>query len=688
MTRSLSLPEKLFTLIVAVPLFLAPILNSACNSKSPLFPPQIQSENSNAVNDSGFYDSHQNWGYWHVVIDGKSGEVLISPMRGIAEHWNVTKFVQAPKCPDCLSITNVKSTGDNLISATVAISHPFTGKPKFDAFDVKGVVLGEPKYEFQSGTVSDVVANPDGYTSRWHLKPGGAWAKINPFLDFAIENPERRFESGGTYQREYFLRLPSSGPLVFDYVIDACWLPPEIVDPDIPALSNHCNEAYCIAYTFSGPIIPLDGSYEKVWIFFKDWQNDGSDADVSVEIPSLSQFPFPAALSYENSSQEFICKVTNENNAQPGTYKALITIRDPLNVPDYDLIVTFQMIEITVSDSVPNLSGIFIEPDTVSLYEKESTAQFEVGGEYGIKSFAPVEGNFKWSVSGTDLNGNSLAEIDSTGQLKRITPKWWGGIASVKVELDSYKAGAFAYCVDPFADGSEVELGAFNKPGDSFTDPDSLLGPPSGMGPYGGSTKVCSLGYGGVAVLEFKNNVIVDGPGPDFIVFENAFFSGGCDIGDKFIDSSWTETAVIEVSKDGVNWFRIPNDYDPSNNVCDIAPYKNPSSFHGLAGVNPVYASVALDGSLKGGVDPTDPVYAGGDSFDLADVGLDWCKFVKLIDTGDWLDAPGTEICDDNGDMIIDAGKMSALGAVPGTAGFDCDSVAAIHSVSPLDINE
>jgi hypothetical protein len=91
------------------------------------------------------------------------------------------------------------------------------------------------------------------------------------------------------------------------------------------------------------------------------------------------------------------------------------------------------------------------------------------------------------------------------------------------------------------------------------------------------------------------------------------------------------------------------------------------------------------DGSLKDGIDPTDPSSAGGDSFDLKDLGLGWCRFVRLIDTGDSEDAPETEQYDSDGDLILDLGKIS-FGGEPGKAGFDGDSVAAVHSASPLSI--
>ena len=35
-----------------------------------------------------------------------------------------------------------------------------------------------------------------------------------------------------------------------------------------------------------------------------------------------------------------------------------------------------------------------------------------------------------------------------------------------------------------------------------------------------------ALGSGGEIVIEFADNAVIDGPGPDFLVFENAFLGG------------------------------------------------------------------------------------------------------------------------------------------------------------------
>ena len=104
--------------------------------------------------------------------------------------------------------------------------------------------------------------------------------------------------------------------------------------------------------------------------------------------------------------------------------------------------------------------------------------------------------------------------------------------------------------------------------------PGVVLGAPHGGGAFHGSTDTFSLGLGGSITLAFDDNVIVDGPGPDLLVFENAFLPTGLTTLSPF-----AEPAVVEVSGDGVDWHAFP---------CALtsAPY-----YPGCAGVYPVFAN-------------------------------------------------------------------------------------------------
>ncbi len=79
----------------------------------------------------------------------------------------------------------------------------------------------------------------------------------------------------------------------------------------------------------------------------------------------------------------------------------------------------------------------------------------------------------------------------------------------------------------------------------SFGAPTNALGPSDAATNFAG---VVSLGDGGQITLGF-NQPIRNGAGPDFAVFENGFASGGL---------AFLELGFIEVSSDGINFFRFP----------------------------------------------------------------------------------------------------------------------------------
>ena len=156
---------------------------------------------------------------------------------------------------------------------------------------------------------------------------------------------------------------------------------------------------------------------------------------------------------------------------------------------------------------------------------------------------------------------------------------------------------------DPFADA----VVSF-EPGDGAgygqdSYPDVVLGSPEGGG-TAGSLDVLSLGDGGVIVLTFDDIGLVDGEGPDLLVFENPF-------------PGWIETGVVAASEDGETWLEWACDAEDSE-----------GGYPGCAGLNLVYAATG------NGVDATDPDAAGGDAFDLADLGLARARYVRVRDSG------------------------------------------------------
>ncbi len=174
--------------------------------------------------------------------------------------------------------------------------------------------------------------------------------------------------------------------------------------------------------------------------------------------------------------------------------------------------------------------------------------------------------------------------------------------------------------------------------------PANMLGGPRGGGLGSGSLHVTTLGDGGSATLGF-DATIVNGPGADLIVFENAFGSAG---------GTFAEVLFVEVSTDGVSFARFPSSY--AGPVGPLPPFgASPiGTFRGLAGSVPTLANV-----VTSGVDPFDPAVAGGEAFDLellrnhpavasGLVDLDAIRFVRLVDAvaGADVDSAGTTIWD------------------------------------------
>jgi hypothetical protein len=177
---------------------------------------------------------------------------------------------------------------------------------------------------------------------------------------------------------------------------------------------------------------------------------------------------------------------------------------------------------------------------------------------------------------------------------------------------------------DPFAD---VVVSFTPGPGAGFGQnklPGVVLGPPQGAGDSAGGTDVLSLGKNGVIILEFTDIALVDGPGVDLLVFENPF-------------GTFIETGFVAVSEDGGEWFEFP---------C-AAPIDGGTE--GCAGVHPVYSSP------DNGISPTDPAVAGGDGFDLAQLGVTHANYVRIRDSG-----------------------ANTSYAAP-TGGFDLDAVAIVN---------
>jgi hypothetical protein len=205
-----------------------------------------------------------------------------------------------------------------------------------------------------------------------------------------------------------------------------------------------------------------------------------------------------------------------------------------------------------------------------------------------------------------------------------------GGPAYAPVDgvCDDVEAATDPYvdCVEAFEPAEGVSFGH-----DAM--PEIVLGPPQGAGERAGGTHVASLGCGGSITLYFAAPWPIDGPGEDFIVFENAFRAG---------ETDFVEPAQVLVSEDGERWHAF---------ACE--PDGEPEPPPGCAGLRPVLAT--------GPGAPLDPASAGGDAFDLAELGLSHARYVRIVDRT----------------ALHHGSQTWCLGA---TGGFDLDAIAVAEA--------
>ncbi len=174
---------------------------------------------------------------------------------------------------------------------------------------------------------------------------------------------------------------------------------------------------------------------------------------------------------------------------------------------------------------------------------------------------------------------------------------------------------------------------------------------------HAGTTGVVSLGDGGYCTLQF-NTLITDGNGPDLAVFENGF------------DDNFLELAFVEVSSDGINFFRFP-----ATSNTDTTTQTGSFGFTDATKIN------NLAGKYRGGY---------GTPFDLADIPNNALLNKQAVTHVRVMDVVG---CMQNAYCTRDAGGRKVNDPWPtafGSGGFDLDAVGVIHQqtvgVEELDV--
>jgi len=161
--------------------------------------------------------------------------------------------------------------------------------------------------------------------------------------------------------------------------------------------------------------------------------------------------------------------------------------------------------------------------------------------------------------------------------------------------------------------------------------------PVKALGPAkGDSFDIVCLGNGGSIVLTF-DRPIADGPGWDFAVFENAF------------NDTFLELAYVEVSTNGIDYFRFPNESLTPSPVGAFGAV-DPTNISGLASKYRQGWGTPFDLSILAGISPL--------------LNIRWVPFVRIVDIigdGTYLDSYGRPIYDPHPTV--------------GSGGFDLDAI-------------
>lgn len=181
------------------------------------------------------------------------------------------------------------------------------------------------------------------------------------------------------------------------------------------------------------------------------------------------------------------------------------------------------------------------------------------------------------------------------------------------------------------------------------------------LGVPGGTYDVVSLGDGGTATLTFESP-IYNGEGPDFAVFENGFANA-------VNPDTWAlELGFVEVSSDGVNFFRFPAvTYVQTDEQLGNAGSIVPAQLHNFASKYGAFYGTPFD---------LDEV----EDNELLDKNR--VTHVRVVDVVGNID-PEYATTDSEGHIVNDPWPTAFA-----SSGFDLDAVGVIHDIAHNDVPE
>lgn len=164
------------------------------------------SESAVKQNHSG----HITWGEWYVELDPETGKSSVVQERNNEAHFNVTSFLNPPKCDDCLKVI---IAGWNPVSRIADVTIVLKNPTQLTGYDVKTVLSNYDLKEF---------LNPDAWCDFY--TQGNTW---EPYYIFAQNVVDHAFSPGKSYARGIKVYFPKGASGNAKITVDASYPGPQ-----------------------------------------------------------------------------------------------------------------------------------------------------------------------------------------------------------------------------------------------------------------------------------------------------------------------------------------------------------------------------------------------------------------------------------------------------------------------------
>ena len=391
------LPERIISIIVTIGILIIPVGCSGGHSGgSPLSTPVSDIRDSPASGAGG----HFLIGYWDAYIPDSHDSMEIVPGRSNSIHLNIRKLLEEAPCTDCFKVVElVLDQVEQILTASIRITHPLPGLDAYTVFDVRVVIITDGSLYFPSmdAMIPDIasgdftIIESDGYTRLWNTVEFGEgtgpfpileYSKgklafqgeftgtVNPYIAYGVE-PRNHLGTTQALTRTLDFKLVP-GKIRLGYAIDASWElptvnPPHDIETDFPVSANAL-EPVITSVSIVENITEIPGSTGEIEFSLYDYQGAETVESASLECPDLwTGELIPSEIEITTPTDLYIrFEIINESGMPIGDYPALLRVKD--QEEDFwlgDINHAYTLITIPVLEAInPEMTGdlVYIAP--------------------------------------------------------------------------------------------------------------------------------------------------------------------------------------------------------------------------------------------------------------------------------------------------------------------------------------